>query len=143
MAARKQTRRKAGWPGIHEGTSNNALNLRVQDDLQGGAMPNFAEYPAPVTEGYAPVTNPEADALARAHDWYSPEKVAERNKFLASYRWNDGKSAWEPIAGKPRDVAAEPLDCGKTRAEIQKDCTAFLKTHRWDEASGTYVAIKK
>ncbi|MBS1163615.1 MAG: hypothetical protein H6R03_1511 [Burkholderiaceae bacterium] len=69
--------------------------------------------------------------------------VAERNKFLASYRWNDGKSAWEPIAGKPRDVAAEPLDCGKTRAEIQKDCTAFLKTHRWDEASGTYVAIKK
>ncbi len=33
------------------------------------------------TEGYAPVTNPEADALARAHDWYSPEKVAERNKF--------------------------------------------------------------
>ena len=56
------------------------------DDMQGGAMPNFAEYPAPVTEGYAPVvdapvTNPEADALARAHDWYSPEKVAERNKF--------------------------------------------------------------
>ena len=69
--------------------------------------------------------------------------VAERNKFLASNRWNDGKSAWEPIAGKPRDVSAEPLECAKTRAEIQKDCTAFLKTHRWDEASGTYVAIKK
>jgi hypothetical protein len=38
------------------------------------------------TEGYAPVvdapvTNPEADALAKAHDYYSPEKVAERNRF--------------------------------------------------------------
>ncbi len=54
----------------------------------------------PQTEGYAPVvdnaeahiqaveaeryalaTNPEADALAKAHDYYSPEKVAERNRF--------------------------------------------------------------
>ena len=58
-----------------------STGVLTADDLQGGAMPNFAEYPAPVTEGYAPVTNPEADALARAHDWYSPEKVAERNKF--------------------------------------------------------------
>jgi hypothetical protein len=33
------------------------------------------------TDGYAPVTNPEADALARAHDYYSPEKVAERERF--------------------------------------------------------------
>jgi hypothetical protein len=33
------------------------------------------------TEGYAPVTNPEADALAKAHDYYSPEKVAERERF--------------------------------------------------------------
>jgi len=45
------------------------------------------EWNEPLTgEGYAPVvdqpaTNPEADALAKAHDYYSPEKVAERNKF--------------------------------------------------------------
>jgi len=62
-------------------------------------MPNYAEYPAPVTDGYAPVTdawvetipgtlaeytpptNPEADALAKAHDWYDPKAVHERNKF--------------------------------------------------------------
>ena len=54
----------------------------------------------PQTEGYAPVvdnaeahiqaveaeryaqpTNPEADALAKAHDWYDPKAVAERNRF--------------------------------------------------------------
>ena len=33
------------------------------------------------TEGYAPVTNPEADALARAHDWYDPKAVHDRNRF--------------------------------------------------------------
>jgi hypothetical protein len=51
------------------------------------------------TEGYAPVTNPEAhieaveaeryaqptnpdaDAIARAHDYYSPENVEKRNRF--------------------------------------------------------------
>lgn len=69
--------------------------------------------------------------------------VAERNAFLASNRWNDVKSAWEPITGKPRDVASEPLDCKMTRADVQKDCVAFMKTHRWDEATGTYVAVKK
>ena len=68
------------------------------DDMQAVAMPNYAEYPAPVTDGYAPVTdawvetipgtlaeylptNPAADEAARAHDYYSPEKVAERNRF--------------------------------------------------------------
>ena len=58
-----------------------STGILTADDLQAVAMPNYAEYPAAVTEGYAPVTNPEADALARAHDWYSPEKVAERNRF--------------------------------------------------------------
>lgn len=46
-----------------------ALNADMQDERE-----------QPV-EGYAPVTNPEADAIARAHDYYSPEKVAERNRF--------------------------------------------------------------
>jgi hypothetical protein len=46
-----------------------ALNEQMQDERE-----------QPV-EGYAPVTNPEADALAKAHDYYSPEKVAERNRF--------------------------------------------------------------
>lgn len=69
--------------------------------------------------------------------------TAERNTFLASHRWNDGKSMWEPIAGKPRDVASEPLECKNVRADVQKDCVAFLKTHRWDEGASTYVLIKK
>lgn len=41
-------------------------------------------YPEPQwnePEGYAPVTNPEADALAKAHDWYDPKAVADRNRF--------------------------------------------------------------
>lgn len=33
------------------------------------------------TDGYAPVTNPEADELAKANDYYNPDAVAERNKF--------------------------------------------------------------
>jgi hypothetical protein len=32
-------------------------------------------------EGYAPVTNPEADAQAKAFDYYSPENVEKRNRF--------------------------------------------------------------
>ena len=32
------------------------------------------------TEGYAPVTNPEADAIARAHDYYDPKAVADRDR---------------------------------------------------------------
>jgi hypothetical protein len=32
-------------------------------------------------ERYAQPTNPEADALAKAHDWYDPKAVAERNRF--------------------------------------------------------------
>jgi hypothetical protein len=57
------------------------------------------EWNEPQTEGYAPVTNPEAhiqaveaeryaqptnpeaDALAKAHDWYDPKAVHDRNKF--------------------------------------------------------------
>lgn len=67
----------------------------------------------------------------------------ERNKFLAANRWNEAKGAWEPIPGKPRDVAAEPLSCDMTRAEVKADCRAFLKTHRFDEGTGTFVLIKK
>jgi hypothetical protein len=40
--------------------------------------------PVPQTEGYAPVTNPDADAIAKAHDYYSPEKVAARNRSMFS-----------------------------------------------------------
>lgn len=62
------------------------------------ALTTGLPHPEPV-EGYAPVTNPEAhiqaveaerfaqptnpdaDAIARAHDWYDPKAVHERNKF--------------------------------------------------------------
>jgi hypothetical protein len=50
------------------------------DEVAAIAYPE-PQWNEPQTEGYAPVTNPEADALAKAHDYYSPEKVAERNRF--------------------------------------------------------------
>jgi len=34
------------------------------------------------TEGYAPVTNPEADTIARAYEYYSPEKMGDRNRSV-------------------------------------------------------------
>ena len=43
--------------------------------------------PGPVDEAshpmaaYVPATDPQADALAKAADYYSPEAVAERNRF--------------------------------------------------------------
>jgi hypothetical protein len=46
-----------------------ALNEAMQDERE---------------QGYAPVTNPEADAIARAHDYYSPEKIAARNRSVFS-----------------------------------------------------------
>jgi hypothetical protein len=41
----------------------------------------------PQTEGYAPVvdqpaTNPEADTIARAQEYYSPEKMGDRNRSV-------------------------------------------------------------
>lgn len=69
-----------------------ALNEQMQDEreLTAGAEPGDGY--APVTDEwvetapntlaeYTPPTNPEADALAKAHDYYSPEKVADRNRF--------------------------------------------------------------
>ena len=38
-------------------------------------------YPEPQWNEPAPVTNPEADALAKAHDWYDPKAVHDRQKF--------------------------------------------------------------
>lgn len=34
-----------------------------------------------VEDGYAPVTNPEADQVVSAMSWYSPKEIAERSKF--------------------------------------------------------------
>ena len=84
-----------------------------------------------------PGVNPPEGVKTRA------DVVAERNKFLAANRWDDGKTMWVPIAGKPRDMANEPLECKNVRADVQKDCNAFLKTHRWDDGASTYVLIKK
>ena len=58
-----------------------ALNEAMQDEREEPvalAQPEWNE-PQP-TEGYAPVTNPEADALARAHDYYDPKAVADRER---------------------------------------------------------------
>jgi hypothetical protein len=59
-----------------------AVDPRVSWDAEPGPYPEdasvFADDPAP--EGYAPVTNPEADAIAGAHDYYSPEAQAARER---------------------------------------------------------------
>jgi hypothetical protein len=47
-----------------------ALNEAMQDEPE-----------QPVEDGYAPVTNPEADQVVSAMSWYSPKEIAERNKF--------------------------------------------------------------
>jgi hypothetical protein len=63
-----------------------AINEQMQDERELPITDAIQEVEAATrrqlnSEGYAPVTNPEADAIARAHDYYSPEKVAERNRF--------------------------------------------------------------
>lgn len=92
--------------GLHDEAP--ALNEAMQDEREQPVEPypteELARLPEPVwydvpTEGYAPVTNleahvqaveaeryaqptnPEADALAKAHDWYDPKAVHDRNRF--------------------------------------------------------------
>ena len=78
--------------------ASRAAAIELTADVEPLPQPEWNE-PQP-TEGYAPVvdnaeahlqaveaeryalaTNPEADALAKAHDWYDPKAVAERNRF--------------------------------------------------------------
>jgi hypothetical protein len=58
------------------------VDPRVSWDAEPGPHPEdasvFADDPAP--DGYAPVTSPEADAIAGAHDYCSPEAQASRER---------------------------------------------------------------
>lgn len=80
--------------GLHE--ERPALNADMQDEreqpvtdvaalIASGehSYDDVAEiaYPEPQWNEPAPVTNPEADERAKAHDWYDPKAVAERQKF--------------------------------------------------------------
>ena len=78
--------------GLHEEAP--ALNADMQDEreepvtdvaaLIASGEHSYDEVAAiayPEPDGYAPVTNPEADALAKAHDWYDPKAVHDRNRF--------------------------------------------------------------
>lgn len=61
-----------------------ALNEAMQDEREEGYAPVTnpeAHIQAVEAERFAQPTNPDADAIARAHDWYDPKAVAERNKF--------------------------------------------------------------
>lgn len=79
--------------GLHEEAP--ALNADMQDEreqpvtdvaaLIASGEHSYDEvaaiaYPEPA--GYAPVTNPDADAIARAHEYYSPEKMGDRNRSV-------------------------------------------------------------
>ena len=79
--------------GLHEEAP--ALNADMQDEreqpvtdvaaLIASGEHSYDEVAAiayPEPEGYAPVTNPDADAIARAHEYYSPEKMGDRNRSV-------------------------------------------------------------
>lgn len=36
-------------------------------------------------------------------------------------------------------AASAPGQCARTRAEVREECIAYLKLHRWDEASNNWV----
>lgn len=62
------------------------------------------------------------------------EKIrAERDAFLRANKWNELNGQWEPLGAKPRDVSK------LSRAEVQKETTAFMRTHTWDEALSGYT----
>ena len=79
--------------GLHEEAP--ALNEQMQDEreqpvtdvaaLIASGEHSYDEVAAiayPEPDGYAPVTNPDADAIARAHEYYSPEKMGDRNRSV-------------------------------------------------------------
>ena len=79
--------------GLHEEAP--ALNADMQDEreqpvtdvaaLIASGEHSYDEVAAiayPEPDGYAPVTNPDADAIARAHEYYSPEKMGDRNRSV-------------------------------------------------------------
>lgn len=63
-----------------------ALNEAMQDERELPITEAIQEVEAATqpqpTEGYAPVTNPEADTIARAYEYYSPEKMGDRNRSV-------------------------------------------------------------
>jgi hypothetical protein len=82
---------QAGWEGADEEAvarlnlfndeASRAAAIELTADVEPLPQPEWNE---PQPEGSAPVTNPEADAIAKAIDYYSPEKFAERNRSMFS-----------------------------------------------------------
>ena len=60
-----------------------------------------------------------------------------RAKFLATHKWDDGKTAWVAL-DKERPVCVDKA-CTETRAEVKADVDAYMKTHTWDEGKSMYV----
>ena len=69
-----------------------ALNSDMQDEREEGyapvtnptiddLIPEAMRQELEAEQRYSQPTNPEADALAKAHDWYDPKAVADRQKF--------------------------------------------------------------
>ncbi|MCW5635963.1 MAG: hypothetical protein KIT17_21685 [Rubrivivax sp.] len=58
---------------------------------------------------------------------------AERDAFLRANKWNEQTGTWEPLGAKTREVSK------LSRADVQKETAAFMKTHYWDEALEAYV----
>jgi len=61
---------------------------------------------------------------------------AETEAFLAKNRWDNIKSVYVSIEGKPRDVSK------MSRAQVNKEAAEFHRTHVWDEVASSFVSCK-
>lgn len=62
------------------------------------------------------------------------EIKAMRDTFLSMNTWNNEESKWVPVAGAPRDMSK------LTRAQVKAETTRFLKMHRFDESTSSWVS---
>jgi hypothetical protein len=60
------------------------------------------------------------------------EIKAERDEFLANHRW-EGSNGWVRSRPEPRTPSTLP------REQVRNDTAQFMKTHRWDEETDSWV----
>ena len=63
----------------------------------------------------------------------SEEVKAMRDTFLSMNAWSEA-NGWVPVKGGPRDMSK------LTREQVKAEGVAFLKTHRFDESTSTWLA---
>jgi hypothetical protein len=72
--------------------------------------------------------------------WFLTE--AKENGMTAYRTWRIAAAVLGTLLGPAALAQAQTADegyCPKTRAEVRAECSAFMKLHRWDEASSNWV----